>query len=161
MVLGFLLQGMMVQFYKKINTGSPNFAVSLIFLLIARPMFVGGFALMILPVILGNQSTKPIARFLGHEYWASQSRLVFGVFLCNSIWMQYHIYNVEHGLWLQKFDGFLLFCSFLTFSFIFSLFTYLMIDGPTSLLVSRFIKLDHDIGGDYSMASGGEDNCGI
>lgn len=78
---------MMVQFYKKINSNPANFAISLIFLLISRPLFVTGFALMILPVILGNTATRPLARFLGHEYWASQSRLVFGVFLCNSIFM--------------------------------------------------------------------------
>ena len=147
MIIGILLQQMILQFHKKINNNPADtpFGLNLIFLLIARPTFVVGFALFIMPIVLGNPFTRPLKRILAHEYWLYQSRLVFGVFLCNTVYMQYYVFNLEHGLWLQKFDSILLCFSFLTISFIFSFCLYLVIDGPTSLLVSQFIKLDADI----------------
>ena len=60
----------MVEVHKKVNnTPDVSFGLTLLFLVLARPIFVGGFALMILPIILGNQSTKPVAKFMAHEYW--------------------------------------------------------------------------------------------
>jgi len=86
---------MMVLLNQKVNN-SPNgsYALTIIFLLTSRPLFVTGFALFILPIVLGNEVVRPVARFMAHEYWSYESRLVFGVFLCNSILMQYFTYDL-------------------------------------------------------------------
>lgn len=89
LILGLCVQVLMVLFHKKINN-NPNSispAINLIFLLIARPVFVSGFALIMMPIVLGNKSAKPISRLLSHEFWIMPTRLVFGVFLCNSVLM--------------------------------------------------------------------------
>lgn len=146
-ILGLLIQILILQFQKKINNnpGKTPFVANLFFLLLSRPFFVLGFVLMLTPIILQNPALKPIARILTIDYWVFASRLVFGVFLSNTIFMQYFIFNLERGLWLQKFDAMLLSLSFLVLSFIFSFLSYLLIDGPCSLLVSQYIKLDTDI----------------
>ena len=137
---------LMLEFHKIINNHPEgvSFVWSLIYLLISRPFYICGFSLIILPIILGNISTRPIRRILAHEYWVPQSRLVYGVFLSNSIFMQFKIYNSEHGIWVQQFDAFLLYMAFLTFSFLFSFLTYLIIDGPTSILLKKLFTLDKE-----------------
>jgi len=79
----------MVAFHKKINNHPDDvkFAWNLIFLLTSRPLFVVGFALFIMPVILSNKSARPLSRILAHEYWVSFTRLIYGVFLCNTVLM--------------------------------------------------------------------------
>lgn len=146
-LLGVILQQMMIQVQKKINNnpGQTSFFTNLMYLILARPVFVIGFVLITLPLILGNPLLRPILRLMNHEYWVFVSRLVFGVFLCNTIFLQYHIFNTERGLILEKLDTALLSLSFMTLSFLFSFILYLLIDGPCSLLVSKFIKLDNDI----------------
>jgi hypothetical protein len=86
---GLLLMALMLEFHKIINNraGGVSFVWSLIYLLVSRPLYITGFSLLILPIILGNISTRPIKNLLAHEYWVPQSRLVYGVFLSNSIFM--------------------------------------------------------------------------
>ena len=97
---------------------------------------------MILPLVLCNPFVKPICRVLGHEYWTPLGRLIFGVFLINTVFMEYYVYSLESGLWLQRSDVFLMFLSFLTLSFIFSILGYLTVDGPASGLVKKLISTE-------------------
>ena len=85
---------------------------------------------MILPIIVGNKSCKPIYKLLAHDYWLSQSRLVFGVFLCSSVFIQYIVYNQENGMYLSKMDAYLLYFAITVLSFAFSFFTYIVVEGP-------------------------------
>jgi hypothetical protein len=135
--LGFTVQALMVLFHKKINNHPNDVSPvgNLIFLLIARPVFVSGFALIMMPIILGNKSTKPISGLLSHEFWIMPTRLVFGVFLCNSVLMQFYIYDSERGIWIQDVDVVMLFFSFLLFSFVLSFIFYVLVEGPFALLL--------------------------
>ena len=137
--LGILLMLAMVGIQKKINN-HPNdvkFFWNLLFLLTARPLFVSGFALFIMPVILSNKASRPLSKFLSHEFWVSFTRLIYGVFLCNTVLMQFYIFDAERGLWMQEFDTLMLYFSFLTFSFIVSFIFYLIVEGPTSLILKQ------------------------
>ena len=130
----------MVLFHKKINN-NPNtssFALNIIFLLIARPVFVSGFALVMMPIILSNKSTKPISNFLSHEFWILPTRLVYGVFLCIGVLMQFYIFDTERGIWIQDLDVVMLFFSFLLFSYVLSFLFYLFVEGPFALLLEQF-----------------------
>lgn len=92
----------MLLFHKKINN-NPNSisgALNFIFLLVARPMFVSGFALVIMPIILGNHGAKSLSNILSHDFFIMPTRLVFGVFLCNGVLMQFYIYDSERGIWI-------------------------------------------------------------
>lgn len=131
------MQVLMVLFHKKINN-NPNSispALNLIFLLIARPVFVTGFALVMMPIILGNKSTKPISGLLSHEFWIMPTRLVFGVFLCNSVLMQFYIYDSERGIWIQDVDVVMLYFAFTVFSFVLAFVFYVLVGGPFALLL--------------------------
>ena len=92
----------MVILHKKINNNPNNcpFALNIIFLLIARPVFVTGFALIMMPIILGNKSCKPLSKFLSHDFWIMPTRLTYGVFLCNVVLMQFYIFDTERGIWI-------------------------------------------------------------
>lgn len=74
---------------------------------------------------------------MSHQSWLPCSRLVYGVFLSNTILMQYRILNAENGLWLSRFDLYLLFLAFLTLSFLFSFFMYLAVEGPMASLADK------------------------
>lgn len=138
-ILGLLLMLGMVGVQKKINNHPDKikFFWNLLFLLTGRPIFVFGFAIFIMPVILSNKASKPLSKFLSHDFWTSFTRLIYGVFLCNTILMQFYIFDAERGLWMQEFDTLMLYFSFLTFSFIVSFIFYLLIEGPTSLLLKQ------------------------
>ena len=127
----------MVLFHKRINNHpyQTKTGLNLIFLLIARPVFVTGFALTIMPILLGNKSAKPISSLLSHEFWIMPTRLVYGVFLCNTVLMQFYIYDSERGIWIQDVDVVMLFFSFLLFSFVLSFLFYVLVEGPFALLL--------------------------
>lgn len=101
-IAGIMTTLLMVQWHKMINNDpdSVSESVNVLFLLVSRPLYVIGFSLNIMPVILGNKSSKPISRFLAHEFWTLFTRLIFGVFLCNTILMQFFIYDSERGIWI-------------------------------------------------------------
>jgi hypothetical protein len=127
----------MVLVHKKINN-HPNETkpvLNLIFLLIARPVFVVSFAIIMMPIVLGNKSAKPISSLLSHEFWIMPTRLVYGVFLCNTVLMQFYIYDSERGIWIQDVDVVMLFFSFLLFSFVLSFLFYVLVEGPFALLL--------------------------
>ena len=79
----------MLLFHNRINNDPSKvaFGTNMLFLLISRPVFVFGFVLMILPLVLCNSFVKPLIRILGHEYWTPLARLVYGVFLINTVFM--------------------------------------------------------------------------
>ncbi len=98
---------------------------------------------MILAIVANNRQLRPVRRILGQGFWFAQARLVFGFFLCNTIFMQYLVYDLEQGIWLQELDIVLFFFAFVSFSFIFSGLMYIVIDGPVSSLVrSTYFKFE-------------------
>lgn len=139
-IIGSAFQIFMVLFHKKINNNPTTIspALNLIFLLIARPVFVTGFALIMMPIILGNKSTLPLSNLLSHEFWIMPTRLVYGVFLCNGVLMQFYIFDSERGIWIQDIDVVMLFFAFLLFSFVLSALFYLIVEGPFALMLEQF-----------------------
>ena len=140
MFLGFMLKLFMILFHRWININPYSLGEgwSLIYLLFCRPIYILGTSFMLLPILISNPSTKPLKKFLAHSYWVPQARLCYGIFLCNSMFMQYRIYDLERGLWVQMFDTYLLYLAMFTYSILFSLITYLFIEGPFAKLISVF-----------------------
>lgn len=101
LVLGAMIQFMVMTFNKIINWYPERWSLgwSLTYLVSSRPLYVIGLALMVMPLILGNKVLEPLTRFLSHRYWAPYARLTYGVFLCNSIFMEFRIFNLEQGIW--------------------------------------------------------------
>lgn len=138
--IGFMMTFVIQLFHHYVNNHPTDLSLfmTLIYLIFARPIFVSGYALMLLPILLGNVSTKPIRRLMQHRFFIPQARLTYGIFLCNSVFMQFHIFNSEHGLWLQWYDTYLMYMAYFNFSSIFSVMTYILIEGPVSLMIKDF-----------------------
>lgn len=139
-VVGFLLQ-LTILLLDKHNNNNPKtkFVWNLFFLLTSRPFFILGFTLIILPILLRHTSFEPVFNFMSNKYWVPYARLTYGVFLCNSIFMQFRSFNLSHGDWVQQFDLYLLFAAFATLSFCFSFATYLFIEAPMANLLNVFL----------------------
>ena len=57
------------------------------YLLISRPLYMIGFTLVIMPIILGTKMCAPFTNFLGHSFWTPFSRLTYGAYLSHGIFM--------------------------------------------------------------------------
>lgn len=95
---------------------------------------------MMMPLILQNKVTAPICNLLQHKRWVPAARLTYGVFLCNTVFMTYRIFNLQHGEWAQRFTIDLYFCAFLALSFLFSLITYIFVEAPFANLLNFFFR---------------------
>lgn len=105
----------------------------------SRPFYMFGFTLIILPLIVGNEGLSPLKKALSHKYWVPFAKLTFGVFLCNSMWMEFRTFNLTNGMWVVPSDIFLLFLSYLTVSFLFSFVAYIFVEAPMANLLNAFI----------------------
>ena len=113
----------------------------MMYLLLVRPLFVIGFTMVIVPVILGSSSVRPLGFLLAHEFWVPFSRLSYGAYLCNEIFMLFHNFNTERGTWASSFDAILFFFAFVSFSFFFSFMMSLLFDLPCrSLYYECFLR---------------------
>lgn len=121
---------------------------SLLYLLFSRPLYILGFTLYFLPYLLKNEMLKIFLSFMRHRYFVPYARLTYGVFLCNTIFMQYRIFNLENGMWAQVFDTNLFFVAYLAASFGFSFVTYVLIEAPMANILNDFwrSKLSKDGG---------------
>ena len=140
-ITGLLLMFAIIEFHHSINNNPQSSeAGSVIFLLFARPLFIFALTMVILPIIVDNKSCRPIARIMSHEQWLPSSRLVYGVFLNNTILMQFSVYNAENGLWISKNDLYLLYLSYMAISFICSNLTYILVEAPMATIIEKFMK---------------------
>lgn len=89
MAAGLTIQFLTVSVDKYVNSRPEgiSFAFNFIYLLLVRPMYVVGFCLFIIPLILQAHVTRSLRAFLGSKYWIPFSRLTFGVFLCNTVFI--------------------------------------------------------------------------
>ena len=85
----------------------------------------------------------PIVNVCKHSYWAPYARLTYGVFLSNSIFMEFRIFNLEQGIWADVFNTFLYFFAFITLSFCFSFLTFLFVEAPFANILNEFIRAKH------------------
>ena len=113
---------------------------SLVYLISSRPLYTIGIGLITMPLILNNQFFSPLQKLMAHSYWTPFARLTYGVFLCNSIFMEFRIFNLEQGIWADKFNTNLYFFSFLTISFCFSMISYIFIEAPFANILNEFIR---------------------
>lgn len=121
------------------NRAELGAAWSTIYLLFSRPLFAVGFSMMVLPLVLGNAQLAQLTQLLSHRYWVPFEKLTYGVFLINSVIMQFRTFNLSNGVWVESFHLQLLFLSILTLSFLLSALTYLFVEAPMSNLLSNFI----------------------
>ena len=140
-VLGMLIQFIILIINSAVNN-HPDIGVvgSMFYLLLSRPVYIVGFSLMVMPLILQNKVCKPLVNILAHKQWIPCARLTYGVFLCNTIFMQYRIFNLEHGDWAQRFVIDMYFCAFFTISFLFSFATYIFVEAPLANIVNEFFR---------------------
>lgn len=108
------------------------------FLLFSRPIYILGFTLYLMPLIMQNHLLKLFSNFMSHRYFVPYAKLIYGVFLCNTIFMQFRIFNLENGVWAQVFETNMFFAAYLTFSFGFSFVTYLLIEAPFANILNDF-----------------------
>mmetsp|Transcript_4385 Transcript_4385/g.7426 ORF Transcript_4385/g.7426 Transcript_4385/m.7426 type:complete len:91 (-) Transcript_4385:398-670(-) len=82
---GLILQFLVLTVEKIVNSRPKgiSFVGNFLFLIFARPLYVVGFCLFFLPIVVQNEATKPLRQFLSNKYWLPFSRLTYGVFLCN------------------------------------------------------------------------------
>jgi len=142
MVLGLILMFMMLTFNKliNINPDGVSFFYSFVYLLISRPCYTIGFALFIMPIILENPICNSLRGFMASSYWAPYSRLTYIVFLSNSVFMQWRIFNLERGIWADWLSCNLYFLAFTVFTFVFAFFAYMLIEAPFHNLFKDFLK---------------------
>jgi len=140
-VLGILIQFIILIINSAVNN-HPDIGVvgSMFYLLLSRPIYIVGFSLMVMPLILQNKVCKPIINILAHKQWIPYARLTYGVFLCNTIFMQYRIFNLQHGDWAQRFVIDMYFCAFFAISFLFSFATYIFVEAPLANIVNEFFR---------------------
>lgn len=142
MVLGLIMMFMVLTFNKLINMNPDgvSFIWSFIYLMISRPCYTIGFALFIMPIILENPIFNSLKSFLSSNYWVPYVRLIYGVFLSNTIFMQMRIYNLERGIWADWYCTTLFFFAFSTFTFCFSFTTYMFVEAPLANLFNDFLR---------------------
>lgn len=78
-------------------------------------------------------------RALSHKYWVPFAKLTFGVFLCNSMWMEFRTFNLTNGVWIESSDLILMFLSYLIVSFLFSFVTFIFVEAPMANLLNQFL----------------------
>ena len=139
-LIGVLLSLITLLIMQMLNN-SPNnspLAINMLYLLLSRPMFSVGFSLFILPVLISAKTFKTLRNFLSHSFWVPFSRLTYGAFLSNGMFMQFREFNSERGEWGCAFDAILLFLAYVVFSYLFSFLIYLMFEMPVYSLYMEF-----------------------
>ena len=83
--------------------------------------------------------TYPITASLEHSFWYPLARLSYGAYLSAGIFMLYHMYDKERGLWASEMDSFFLFMAYLSFAYLFSFLITIMVEKPCHNLFDTFI----------------------
>jgi peptidoglycan/LPS O-acetylase OafA/YrhL len=109
-----------------------------IYLLLHRPIFITGFIMWFLPILVNSDITRPLRNFLGHNFWIPFSRLSFGAYLSHGVFIQFREFNVERGQWACNFDAVLMYLAYLTFAFIFSLGLNFCVEMPINQIWEDF-----------------------
>ena len=119
----------MVRILIKFNSAQtyPSFMANLTYLLFQRTFFVIGAAFAIMPFILKSAVLRPLIPVLESSFWYPLARLSYGAYLSHCIFMLFRTYNTERGVWADEFDTFLFFFAYLTFAYLFSFLTTVLI----------------------------------
>mmetsp|Transcript_13806 Transcript_13806/g.9959 ORF Transcript_13806/g.9959 Transcript_13806/m.9959 type:complete len:208 (+) Transcript_13806:398-1021(+) len=129
-ISGSVLMICMVLLLHSLNNSSSSTLGNLLYLVFGRPLFIMGFSLFALPLILGCSCVRPLGSVLAHHFWVPFARLSYGAYLCNEIFMMFKDFNTERGQWACSFDAVLFFLAFLTFSFLFSFLVSMLVEMP-------------------------------
>jgi peptidoglycan/LPS O-acetylase OafA/YrhL len=135
-VVGFCLTFLVVLFFQMINKSkNVDGAWDTLFIIWSRPIFTIGVILIVYPCILGYGAFK---NFTTHAFWLPFSRLTYGVFLCHSTFIIFREYNTDRGQWGSYFDTWLFFLAYTLLSYLFSLFTFLLVEAPFAKIEADF-----------------------
>lgn len=80
----------------------------------------------------------PLYNLLSHDFWVPFAKLSYGAYLFHGVFMVFREYNTERGQWGCAFDAILFFLAFITFSYVFSFFTYIIFEKPVAQLWAEF-----------------------
>ena len=140
-VAGFASAVILVAIVTSINASpidSKHF-LNTMFLMFQRPLFVTAASFAFMPIMLRNPMTYPITASLEHSFWYPLARLSYGAYLSAGIFMLYHMYDKERGLWASEMDSFFLFMAYLSFAFLFSFLITIVVEKPCHNLFDTFI----------------------
>ncbi len=112
------------------NPGTVPPLSNMLYLVFSRPIFITGFTMCTFPLILGSPMMRPLRNFLSHDFWIPFSRLSYGAFLSNEVFMVFRDFNTERGQWACSFDVVLFFCAYFTFSFFFAFIIGIFVEMP-------------------------------
>jgi peptidoglycan/LPS O-acetylase OafA/YrhL len=145
-VVGLFLMFTMTTFGKMVqgSTSENNDTSQMIYLVTCRPVYIFGFSLFTLPLLLKNDLVVPIQRFLGHWWFVPYSRLTYGMFLSSTILMQFSVYNLEDGTWAQRSDVSNMCFAYMTLSICISLLTYVLVEAPMANIHRDFFKVQSE-----------------
>jgi hypothetical protein len=132
LTVGGLLIFLMISFLQMINNNPDNVPMlwNMLYLVFSRPIFIFGFTLCTFPVILGCPLVKPLKAYFSHDFWVPFSRLSYGAYLSNEVFMVFRGFNTERGQWACSFDAILFFFAYVTFSFFFSFIIGIFVEMP-------------------------------
>lgn len=141
LIVGWGIRAMMVKILLLINNSSGDVSVwvSMLYLLLQRPLFVMGSGISIMPFLLRTPILIPISQMMASAVWYPLARLTYGAYLSHGIFMLFRSYNSEKGVFACEFDAFLFFFAYLAFAFSFSLIITVAIEQPCLRVIETFL----------------------
>jgi hypothetical protein len=100
---------------------------NIIFLVLSRPIYTFGSAILIYPSLLGISA---LSYAYSHEFLVPFSRLTYGAFLFHGVFMLFRSFDVERGQWGSFLDAILFFMAYMFIAYVFSFITFLLIESP-------------------------------
>lgn len=98
---GSLVMFVVCMYCRSVNLKGDKISVggNLLYLLFSRPLYITGWTMYVMPYVLKNRMLSMVRGLLIHRYFVPYAKLTYGVFLCNSIFMQFRAFNLENGVW--------------------------------------------------------------
>lgn len=72
---------------------------NMIYLVFSRPLFMIGWSMCTLPLVIDCELLAPLKIFFSHDIWVPFSRLSYGAYLASPVFMYFKQFNSERGQW--------------------------------------------------------------
>lgn len=106
----------------------------------AYTMFALGFAMLLIPAVLGK--AQFIRFFFGGGLWTPFPNMAYGIFMCNSMVCMYYFLSISNSLHVDYQMFFYYFCGNFVFTSLFVNILYVFVDRPFSSLIKLGDDLD-------------------
>ena len=128
----------MIFLFYPMNSNPKNFSppFNAVFLTFSKSIFIGGFSLMILPLLVGRSDT--VRNLLSGSVMTPISRLSFGVYMIHPIFMLLEAYNQQRGIWMSTSLGILHFLGWIIASFTAAFVLHMLVESPFMNIEKEF-----------------------